>query len=87
LDVRIGRSPGDDAVTEDGVLTTPPEVPPPEPEGQERWARNWAEVRVMEKRRRNFAEADRIRTLLRKHGWEVQDAKDGSIQLRKLGGG
>jgi cysteinyl-tRNA synthetase len=87
LDVRIGRSPGDDAVTEDGVLTTPPEVPPPDPEGQERWARNWAEVRVMEKRRRNFAEADRIRTLLRKHGWEVQDAKDGSIQLRKLGGG
>ena len=74
-------------MAEDGVLTTPPEVPPPDPEGAEQWGRRWAEIRVMEKRRRNFAEADRIRVLLRKHGWEVQDAKDGSIQLRKLGGG
>jgi cysteinyl-tRNA synthetase len=86
-DVRDGAPGPDDAVAEDGVLTTPPEVPPPDPEGAEQWGRRWAEIRVMEKRRRNFAEADRIRALLRKHGWEVQDAKDGSIQLRKLGGG
>ncbi len=85
--VRGGSPRGDEAVAEDGVLTTPPEVPPPDPEGQEQWARHWAETRVVEKRRRNFAEADRIRALLRKHGWEVQDAKDGSIQLRRLGGG
>jgi len=85
--VRGGSPRGDEAVAEDGVLTTPPEVPRPDPEGQERWARRWAEIRVVEKRRRNFAEADRIRALLRKHGWEVQDAKDGSIQLRRLGGG
>ena len=79
-------APGE-AVTEDGVLTTPPEVPPPDPEGAEQWARRWAEIRVVEKRRRNFAEADRIRALLRKRGWEVQDAKDGSIQIRRLAGG
>ncbi len=92
--VRVGGSltPADpsapaEAVTEDGVLTTPPEVPPPDRDSQERWARRWAEIRAAEKQRRNFPEADRIRDLLRKHGWEVQDAKDGSIQLRKLGGG
>jgi cysteinyl-tRNA synthetase len=85
LGVRAGSP--DEAVAEDGVLTTPPEVPPPDAEGAQRWARWWAEIRVAEKRRRNFAEADRIRTLLRKHGWEVQDAKDGSIQIRRLGGG
>jgi hypothetical protein len=73
--------------SEDGVLTTPPEVPPPDDEGAQKWARRWAEIRLAEKRRKNFAEADRIRALLRTHGWEVQDAKDGSIQIRKLGGG
>ncbi|MGH7628260.1 MAG: hypothetical protein ACREOF_02515, partial [Gemmatimonadales bacterium] len=70
---------------EDGVLTTPPEVPPPDPDGAERWAERWAAVRFEEKRRRNFAEADRIRDLLRKHGFEVRDAKDGSIQLTRAG--
>lgn len=74
-----------DAASEDGVLTTPPEVPPPDPQGAEQWARRWAEVRATEKLRKNFAEADRIRTILRTHGWEVQDAKDGSIQIRRLG--
>jgi cysteinyl-tRNA synthetase len=69
---------------EDGVLTTPPEVPPRgEPDATE-WARRWAAVRVAEKRRRNFTEADRIRNLLRKHGFEVRDAKDGSIQITRL---
>jgi len=80
-----GRS--EEAITEDGVLTTPPEVPPPDSEGAEQWARRWASIRATEKIRRNFPEADRIRGLLRSHGWEVQDAKDGSIQLRKLAGG
>ena len=69
---------------EDGVLTTPPEVPPPDPEGQEVWARRWAEVLVTERRRRNFTEADRIRDLLRKHGFEVRYGKDGSIQIAQM---
>ncbi len=68
---------------EDGVLTTPPEVPPPDADGAERWAERWAEVRLGEKRRRNFAEADRIRDLLRRHGFEVRDGKDGSIQIAR----
>jgi cysteinyl-tRNA synthetase len=72
-----------DVVQEDGVLTTPPEVPPPDREGSELWALRWAEVRLGEKRRRNFAESDRIRDLLRKHGFEVRDAKDGSIQITR----
>ncbi|MGE5687010.1 MAG: cysteine--tRNA ligase [Gemmatimonadota bacterium] len=70
--------------SEDDVLTTPPEVPPPDAEGADRWAARWAEVRAAEKRRRNFAEADRIRELLRTHGFEVRDARDGSIQVIRI---
>jgi cysteinyl-tRNA synthetase len=69
---------------EDGVLTSPPEVPPPDAEGAERWAQRWGEVRLGEKRRRNFPEADRIRDLLRRHGFEVRDGKDGSIQITRV---
>ncbi len=72
---------------EDGVLTTPPEVPPRDEAGAMGWARRWAVVRLAEKRRKNFAEADRIRALLRRHGFEVQDSKDGSIQIRRVGDG
>ncbi|HET8624286.1 MAG TPA: cysteine--tRNA ligase [Gemmatimonadales bacterium] len=69
---------------EDGVLTTPPEVPPTgDPKGEWDWACRWAVVRAAEKRRKNFAEADRIRNLLRKHGFEIRDAKDGSIQITR----
>lgn len=74
-----------DVASEDGVLTTPPEVPPPDAEGAERWATRWGEVRVAERRRRNFAEADRIRGLLRTHGFEVRDGKDGSIAVVRTG--
>jgi cysteinyl-tRNA synthetase len=73
------------AAQEDGVLTTPPEVPPPDPTDAAEWARRWAVVRVAEKRRRSFAEADRIRELLRRHGFEVRDGKDGSIQITVVG--
>ena len=69
---------------EDGVLTTPPEVPPPDAEGADRWGLRWAEVLVAERRRGNFAEADRIRSLLRKHGFEVRYGKDGSVQVIRI---
>jgi cysteinyl-tRNA synthetase len=80
-----GADSTDGVASEDGVLTTPPEVPPADAEGADRWAGRWAEVRLAEKRRRNFAEADRIRTLLRTHGFEVRDGKDGSIQVVRTG--
>jgi cysteinyl-tRNA synthetase len=69
---------------EDGVATTPPEVPPPDSEGAEEWAHRWAMVRAWHKRRNDFREADRIRDLLRRHRFEVRDAKDGSIQITRL---
>ena len=78
---RGGLGPDGGAAQEDGVLTTPPEVPPPDAESSQVWARRWAEVLVAERRRRNFPEADRIRELLRKHGFEVRYGKDGSIQI------
>jgi cysteinyl-tRNA synthetase len=83
---QIGAGAGatDGLASEDGVLTTPPEVPPADPEAAELWARRWAEVRVAERRRGNYAEADRIRALLRKYGFEVRDAKDGSIQIIRI---
>ena len=69
---------------EDGVLTTPPEVPPSDTDGAYEWARRWGVVRAAEKRRKNFKESDRIRDLLRRHGFEVRDAKDGSIQIIRV---
>ncbi len=80
--VLVGESA--EVVQEDGVLTTPPEVPPPDVDGAMEWARRWAVVRVAEKRRKNFREADRVRDLLRTHGFEVRDGKDGSIQITRL---
>ena len=73
---------------EDGIPVRPPEVPPPDPADAEAWAFRWAAVRATEKRARNFAEADRIRELLRGAGWEIRDRRDGAIEVvRRAGGG
>jgi cysteinyl-tRNA synthetase len=64
--------------------TRPAETMPNDPAEAEAWARRWAEIRVAEKRQRNFAEADRIRGLLRTNGWEVRDTKDGTIELVRI---
>jgi cysteinyl-tRNA synthetase len=69
---------------EDGIPVRPPEVPPPDGADQEAWALRWAAVRVAEKRGRNYAEADRIRDVLRRAGWEVRDRRDGSIEVRRI---
>jgi cysteinyl-tRNA synthetase len=66
---------------EDGIPVRPPEVPPFEPADAEEWALRWAAVRAGEKRERNFAEADRIRDLLRVSGWEIRDRRDGAIEV------
>ncbi len=49
------------------------------------WAREWALVRLERKKARDFAEADRIRDLLRTHGFEVRDTKDGGAEVVRLG--
>ncbi len=58
-----------------------PELPPSESAAQERWAEDWARLRLTAKSRRDFAEADRIRALLQSHGWEVRDRKDGAVEV------
>jgi cysteinyl-tRNA synthetase len=71
---------------EDGIPVRPPEVPPVEPVDAEAWALRWAAVRATEKRGRNFAEADRIRDLLRRADWEIRDRRDGAIEVVRRAG-
>jgi cysteinyl-tRNA synthetase len=66
------------------VTDTPPETPPGDLTGDQEWARRWAEVRAESKKARDFAEADRIRDLLRDHGFEVRDTKDGGAEVVRL---
>ncbi len=60
------------------------ESAPADPDAAEAWARAWAIRRKEAKSARNFAEADRIRELLRGAGWEVRDNKDGSIEVIRI---
>jgi cysteinyl-tRNA synthetase len=53
-------------------------------ESHHAWAVRWALRRKEAKSARDFAEADRIRTLLRVAGWEVRDARDGSVEVVRL---
>jgi cysteinyl-tRNA synthetase len=53
-------------------------------EFQKGWALQWARRRKQAKDVRNYAEADRIRTLLKAAGWEVRDARDGSIDVVRI---
>ncbi len=48
------------------------------------WALHWALQRKQAKSARNYAEADRIRGLLRAAGWEVRDGKDGSVEVVRI---
>jgi cysteinyl-tRNA synthetase len=56
-------------------------TPPPDPAAAESWARDWATRRAQAKSARNYTEADRIRTLLGQHGFQVRDSRDGSIEV------
>jgi cysteinyl-tRNA synthetase len=53
-------------------------------EHQRAWALHWALRRKQAKVTRDYAEADRIRGLLRNAGWEVRDGKDGSIEVVRI---
>jgi cysteinyl-tRNA synthetase len=48
------------------------------------WALHWALRRKQAKTARDYPEADRIRALLRDAGWEVRDAKDGSVEVVRI---
>jgi cysteinyl-tRNA synthetase len=61
------------------------EHPPADPTQAESWATYWASERRNARSARNFAEADRIRDLLKRHGWEVRDNKDGSVGVVRAG--
>jgi cysteinyl-tRNA synthetase len=61
----------------------PSDHPPEDPADREAWAVGWARLRVAAKKRRDFAEADRIRNLLTSAGWEVRDRKDGTVEVAR----
>jgi cysteinyl-tRNA synthetase len=54
--------------------------------GNEPWAIGLANDRKAAKSRRDYKEADRIRDLLKEAGWEVRDARDGTVEVRRLEG-
>jgi cysteinyl-tRNA synthetase len=62
------------------------EAPPTDQneEIQQKWAMHWAIRRKDAKSKRNYSEADRIRGFLRVAGWEVRDAKDGSVEVVRV---
>jgi cysteinyl-tRNA synthetase len=51
---------------------------------QKDWALYWALRRKEAKAARDYPEADRIRALLRDAGWEVRDARDGSLEVIRI---
>jgi cysteinyl-tRNA synthetase len=61
-----------------------PELPPSDLREQESWALAWARRRKDQKSAKNYAEADRIRDLLKKAGWEVRDKQDGSVEVVRI---
>jgi len=65
----------------DADPTDPPEAPPADVGPRLQWAIRWASRRATAKRNRQFPEADRIRTLLVNHQFDVRDRRDGSAEL------
>jgi cysteinyl-tRNA synthetase len=51
---------------------------------QKAWALHWALRRKQAKALRDYAEADRVRQLLRDAGWEVRDGRDGSVEVVRV---
>ncbi|HEU5039551.1 MAG TPA: cysteine--tRNA ligase [Gemmatimonadales bacterium] len=79
-EVRLVRVTGAESGSADGPLSETA----PDGAAAEEWARAWAVRRKLAKSDRNYAEADRIRELLRAAGWEVRDNKDGSIEVIRI---
>jgi cysteinyl-tRNA synthetase len=62
------------------------ETPPDDSDAQFQWANDWAGERLAAKQAGNYADADRIRSLLTEHGWEVRDNRDGTSTVRRAPG-
>ena len=62
------------------------EIPPDgaTEEAQRLWALQWALRRKRARDAKDYAEADRIRDLLRGAGWEVRDSRDGSVEVVRI---
>jgi cysteinyl-tRNA synthetase len=60
------------------------ETPPADAKAAESWALAWARRRKDQKSAKNYAEADRIRELLKAAGWEVRDKQDGSVEVVRI---
>jgi len=58
-------------------------APPDDVATQAAWANYWAAQRLVAKQSRDFAEADRIRSLLLQHGWEIRDSRDGTATVHR----
>jgi cysteinyl-tRNA synthetase len=61
-----------------------PVTPPTDAAAAEQWALAWAIRRKEQKSAKNYAEADRIRELLKAAGWEVRDKQDGSVEVVRI---
>jgi hypothetical protein len=66
------------------AMQEPPEDPPAGESERRAWAEHWATIRLAHKSQRNFAEADRIRGIIRRGGFEVRDRKDGKVEVVRL---
>jgi cysteinyl-tRNA synthetase len=75
-------SPGPGAAGLAELDETPPAA---SDEARRAWAVGWAQRRLGAKRSRDFKEADRIRELLKAAGFEVRDARDGSLEVVRIG--
>jgi cysteinyl-tRNA synthetase len=87
LDVRsrdlVLRPSGSEVVAESGEALT--DQPPDDASKAADWARAWAERRVKAKAEKNFPESDRIRALLKTHGFDLRDIKGGTFEIRRVG--
>lgn len=69
-----------------GVGTVVAAEMPADPAAAEGWALAWAGARLAAKKRKDYKEADRVRDLLKAAGWEVRDNRDGTAEVRRIGG-
>jgi len=60
--------------------------PPAPGESIDAWSQRMGDIRSAARQVKDWARADAARALLVKHGFEVRDARDGSCEVRRMGG-